>query len=165
MPVTSTEKPPFASSQLEGSVGLVEVSRFPAELPATQSTVWAQEIPCKLPGPPGVPSSIQAEGPPSGFLETSIRPCRATATHSVGVPHETPRRSSVSSSWVTFQAAVPPVGLLEVSTLPAVWRSPDTATQSEVVGQSTLSRWVSRPSSSMSMTRQASPGPVGLVEA
>ena len=44
-PVTWTDAPLWASSQLEGAPGLVEVKRPPTSLPATQSTVAAHETP------------------------------------------------------------------------------------------------------------------------
>src|SRR5215218_7256561 len=82
-PVTWTEIPPFAAPQEEAASGLVEDSRFPPALPATQSTVAAHETPCRSPGPPGVPSVLHAETPPVGLVETRTPPCCATATQRV----------------------------------------------------------------------------------
>ena len=61
------------------------------------------------------------------------------------------------STWATVQAAAPPVGLLEVTTLPL--RS--TATQRPLLGQDTPFRAVPP---STGVTVQAAVPPVGLLE-
>jgi hypothetical protein len=60
----------------------------------------------------------------------------STATQSEEEGHEMPVREALSSTLVTVHADAPPVGVVEVSTLPAE----STATQSDAFGQETPER-------------------------
>jgi hypothetical protein len=103
-PVTRTEPPPFVAVHVAaGRPGSVEVRRLPAPPPATQSEVAAQATAPSSRPPARVPTSCQAEGPPVGSVETTIRPSSATAAQSEGPPQETDLRSSELSSWVLCQ--------------------------------------------------------------
>src|SRR4051812_29570674 len=99
MPVIWTEPPPGNSSQPDSPpVALVEASRLPASLPVTQSAGRTQEIACRLPGPPGAPTTLHAEPSPVGSVEVRIRPSLATITQSDAVGQETARNSTGSPS-------------------------------------------------------------------
>src|SRR5262249_38704487 len=96
---------------------------------------------------------------------TKIRPSRATATQSEGLPQETPRRSSALLSWIACQ--LPDAGLVEVSTLPPfeLFEPPETATQRAGEGQETEVRCAAtRRPALTSLTDHAPDPPVGSVE-
>ena len=88
---------------------------------------------------------VHAAAPPVGSVEASALPAASTATHSPVEGHETPRTNTgpalsvlfcvvLGSTWATTHAAAPPVGSVEVITLPAA----STATHRVVDGHETL---------------------------
>src|SRR5262249_48423045 len=100
------------------------------------------------------------------LVETKIRPSRATATQSEGVPQETPRKSSALLIWTDCQW--PEVGSVEVRTLPPLelFDPPETATHSDGDGHEMPVRWVA-PFWSLSLTFEGSQEeapPVGSVD-
>jgi hypothetical protein len=92
--------------------------------------------------------TFQAAAPPVGLLEVTTPPFVSTATQRPLLGHEMPfseqgaplvavgAQPAGPYTCVTFQAAAPPVGFLEVTTLPP----PSTATQKLLLGQDTLER-------------------------
>ena len=116
---------------------------------------------------PSTWTTFQAPTPAVGFLDVTTLPFPSTATHSLLVGQETPFKkhagdppnwSHLEPIWVTFQAAAPPVGLVEVTTLPL----PSTSTQKPVVGQDTP---LGPKSAEVTcVTFQEGAPPVGLVE-
>src|SRR5436305_2978116 len=141
--VSCTEPPPRLAGQAEaGPVGSVETIRLPSTLPLTQSAGEGQEMPNRLPGMPGNCTCCQAPGSGLVELRTSpasvgsglmLSPSSPTATQNAGEGQEMPRSSSGPGSWVTVQADAPPVGLVEVATLPP----PAAAAQNDGDGQET----------------------------
>ncbi len=132
-PVICTEPPPATVFQLGGAPnGLAEVIRLPPVLPDTQSGP-KHETPNRFPFPTAGTTWAHEAGPLVGLVEARIRPSLPTATQNDGDAHETPRSSSDGANWVVAQAALPPVGFVEVMILPP----PAAATQSAVVGQET----------------------------
>lgn len=100
-----------------------------------------QSTPCRSPVPLGASTSFQAEAPPVGLSEATIRPSLATATHREVPAQETPVNSGEPLTLAACQCA--DVGSVEVSTRPAEPpRPPETATQSEAEGQETAARCV-----------------------
>ena len=119
--------------QEAATVGLVEVTTLPAPSTATQRDADGQEMPKKvLPGSAWT-SGVQVGGLAPGFEETNISPNASTATHRDVLGQDTPVRPEFhdESMVVTFHAEEPPVGVVDVTTLPSL----STATQSEAEGQ------------------------------
>src|ERR1700734_416391 len=88
---------------------------------------------------------VHAEAPPVGSVETNALPAASTATHGPMEGHETPLTNTgpalsvlfcvvLGSKWATIHAGPPPVGSVEVITLPAA----STATQKVVDGHEIL---------------------------
>src|SRR5919197_4710423 len=119
----------FAAFHRDVAVAGLEDAMTVATSATTQSVVPEQEM-------EGSQASwstrfaLQAVGPPSGLVATSTLPPPSTAAQKVVVGHETSLREQ-GASWispgahptgpsicVTFQAAAPPVGFADVTTLP-----------------------------------------------
>ena len=122
-------------------VGLLDVTTLPYVSTAMHSPVVGQDTPVSWLAPSTLVRR-QAATPPVGSVEATKLPLKSTATQRPLLGQDTPDRlvasefgSLVLSTWVTVQAAAPPVGLLEVTTLPS-W---STATQRPVLGQDTPS--------------------------
>src|SRR2546426_11079554 len=81
----------------------------------------------------------------------------STATQKVMLGQDTPVRGLVPSTFVSVQAALPPVGLLDVITLPAL----STATQKLTLGHEMP---CTLPAPATFAETQAAADPVGLLE-
>jgi hypothetical protein len=112
---------------------LFEVIAFPPPSTATQRVTLGHER-LDSPSAPATFVSVQAVGPPVGFVEvTTAEPLLSIATQSLSLGQDTSDRYGMPlkpSRLVTVHAAAPAVGLLEVITL-----AYSTATQRLLLGQ------------------------------
>ncbi len=125
--------------------GSVDVAAFPSPSTATHSAVDGHETALRK-TVPATGSAVHVAADPAGdpaigLVEVTtvpgapaVVPGAPTATHSELDAHDTPNREVVTTFWTVQVAAdpagEPAVGLVEVTTLPAL----STATQTDAVG-------------------------------
>jgi hypothetical protein len=97
--------------------GSVDVSAFPAWSKATQRELVGHDI-ALSPASSSIRLALQAAGS-AGRVDATPQPALSTERHSDPLGHDTPVKSLALSSRARFHAEPPPVGSVDVTTLPA----------------------------------------------